>query len=51
VKDGPAEFRIDLDWDNSAACFVSEYAGVAGQARMEFAQPANEFDEYDNYAQ
>lgn len=53
VKDGPAEFRIDLDWDHSAACFVSEYAGIAGQARLDLAPapPAQEYDEYDNYAQ
>lgn len=54
VKDGPAEFRIDLEWDNDAACFVSDYAGVPGQAHIQFGQqeaPENEYDDFDGYQQ
>jgi len=25
VKEGPAKFRVDLEWDAHSACFISDY--------------------------
>ena len=39
VKEGPAKFEIDLDWDADAARFVSDYADEDRQRALGIEQP------------
>lgn len=50
VKDGPAKFSVELDWDRSAACFVSEYDDPRQTALFAHDQGGNQAndDPYDD---
>lgn len=39
VKEGPAKFEIDLDWDSDAARFVSDYAAEDQQQALGIGHP------------
>lgn len=47
-KDGPPEFRVDLEWDEHAACFRSEYSSPI-QRMISNAQHDDHYDEAGGY--